>query len=48
MTLSSKSKASISKTKCFIGFALIRSGAIMKKNFKDWKALSTSTPYKKG
>jgi len=44
MTPTAKSKVFISKTKGLEGFAWIKSGAVMKETFKDWKALLTSTP----
>jgi hypothetical protein len=42
-----KSKVPVFKTKGFIKSTLIKSGAIVKKTFKDWKAFFASTPHEK-
>jgi hypothetical protein len=44
MMFIAKLETSISKTKGLEGSPWIKSGAIVKKTFKDWKALSASTP----
>jgi hypothetical protein len=38
---------SVFKTKGFVGSALIKSGAVVKKTFKDWKAFFVSIPHEK-
>ncbi len=43
-----KLKTSISKTKCLERFAWIKTNAIVKEAFKNWKALLASTPQKNG
>jgi len=43
-----KSKESISKINGLEGFTWIKNGAIVKKTFKDWKALLISTPQEQG
>jgi hypothetical protein len=46
-TPNAKSKASIFRIKVFVGAALIKSGAVMKKTFKDRNAFPASTPHEK-
>ncbi len=48
MTFNAKSKAFISKTKGFVGSTWIKSGAVVKKTLKNWKAFFTLTPHEKG